>query len=259
MRPDPASDQYRQVDDELASGAEARTSGFDPAAVNGDQTANQGQADAKASLAATTRSVDLSKHVEHRCELGGRNTDAVIANGDDRALAFLSNGEPDVTAGICVLCGVGEQVGEHLGEPNRVTRNDDWFIRHIDRQFVSRSVHSRTARVDGRTDDGREIERLFLQVDHASRNARDFEQIVHKSNEVADLAFHDCRHPGGRRILDASQFEQLQSGQQWSKRIAQLVTKCREEFILALVGDAKGFFRARPVRQVPADLILALA
>ena len=59
--------------------------------------------------------------------------------------------------------------------------------------------------------------------------------------------------------LTASQFEQLQSGQQWGKRIAQLVTKCRKEFILALVGDAKGFFRARPILQVPADLILALA
>ena len=50
-----------------------------------------------------------------------------------------------------------------------------------------------------------------------------------------------------------------QSGQQRGKRIAQLVTKCRKEFILALVGDAKGLFGARPVRQVPADLILALA
>src|SRR6185295_4625430 len=116
---------YRQVDDELAPGPWARTSGFNPPPVNSDQAANQGQAYAKASLAATTRAVDLSKHVEHRCELRGRNTNAVIANGDDRALAFLSNGEPDVTTGICVLRSVGEQVGKHLGEPNRVTHNDD--------------------------------------------------------------------------------------------------------------------------------------
>ena len=57
--------------------------------------------------------------------LRGRDADAIVANGDDRAVAFLSNGEPDVTTGIGVFGSVGEQVGKHLGEPHRVAGNDD--------------------------------------------------------------------------------------------------------------------------------------
>ena len=98
-----------------------------------------------------------------------------------------------------------------------------------------------------------------MQFDHAARNTGDFKQIVHEPNEVSDLALHDCRYLGGRRIVAPSQFEQLEPGQQRGKWIAQLVTKCRKELILSLVGDTKGLFGACPIRQVSADLVLALA
>ena len=67
------------------------------------------------------------------------------------------------------------------------------------------------------------------------------------------------RHPRGDGVLEAGQFEQLQTRQQRRQRIAQLVTERGEELVLALIGETQRFLGARPVLEVPADLVLALA
>ena len=164
-----------------------------------------------------------------------------------------------VPTDVGVLGGIGEQVGKHLREPHRVTGDRDGIGRHVDGQLVSSRVEDRTAGIDGRSNDGPEIQGFALDVDQSSRDARHFEQIVHQSHEVADLALHDCRHLRGDGVLEAGQLDQLQSRQQWRQGIPQLVTERGQELVLALIGEAQRFLGARPVLEVPADLVLALA
>ena len=132
-------------------------------------------------------------------------------------------------------------------------------VGQVDDQLVSSRLEHRPAGVDGRAHDGREIQRFALDIDQPPRDARDFQQIVHEANEVADLALHDGRHPRGNGVLEAAQFEELQTRQQRRQRIAQLVSERREELVLALIGETQRFLGARPVLEVPADLVLALA
>ena len=105
-----------------------------------------------------------------------------------------------MTAGVRVLGGVGEEVGEHLGEPHRVPRDGDGLA-----PACRPSARAARLRATGRLVSmaertmKREIERLALHVDHAARDARHFEQIVDQPNEVADLALHDWRSPERRR------------------------------------------------------------
>ena len=74
-----------------------------------------------------------------------------------------------------------------------------------------------------------------------------------------DLALHHGADPHHDRMLLVGLFEQLQPGQKRGKRIAELVTESREEFVLALVCDAKQFFGPRTLSQMAANLVLTVA
>ncbi len=69
------------------------------------------------------------------------------------------------------------------------------------------------AAFDRGADDGREIERLHGDVDHAAGDARDLEQIVDKAHQEMNLALH---HLDGFRhdaLRPAAVLEEVQAGE----------------------------------------------
>jgi hypothetical protein len=54
-----------------------------------------------------------------------------------------------------------------------------------------------------------EIDRLGLQADLAARDARDLEQVVDETREVADLAVHQLAHACDRGIVRTASLQQL--------------------------------------------------
>jgi hypothetical protein len=80
---------------------------------------------------------------------------------------------------------------------------------------------------------------------------RQFEQVVHQSDEVFHLPFHerDLRRVG---IGEGRDLQELESGHQRGQRIAELVAEGREELVLALIGDLQRFFVAGAVLEMAA-------
>ena len=91
-----------------------------------------------------------------------------------------------------------------------------------------------------------EIERLAPYLDHAARDARHSEKIVHQPHQVADLTFHRLAHPNDRGVTAGRHFEQLEPRQQWSQRITQFMAQGCEEFILSPISHAQCLFGERP-------------
>ncbi len=82
----------RQPDDELAaeSGPGARC--LDGPAVQGYQTLDQRQTDAKTAFSAVDRGVDLSKHLEHFGNGRGAQADARVAHSQRQLLGLKMRG-----------------------------------------------------------------------------------------------------------------------------------------------------------------------
>ena len=88
-----------------------------------DKTADEGQTDSETTLYAVIGSVDLREHVEHRLELRGWNSDAVIADGHDGASSGSPDADRHATTWVRVLRSVGQQVGKYLDEPYGVAQD----------------------------------------------------------------------------------------------------------------------------------------
>ena len=197
---DPASDQDRQLDDELASRAEALASGFDAAAMHRDQAPHQRQPDAEAALGAPVRAIDLREHVEHRAraapaECRCRCRERRRSRARPPAGRSSQMWPPALVYLAALVSRLANTCVSRTASPATV-------IGSVGMSTVSScpaASSDRAAGVDGRAHDGREIERFALDVDQAARDARHFEQIVHQPHEVADLALHDRASPARRR------------------------------------------------------------
>ncbi len=77
---------------------------------------------------------------------------------------------------------------------------------------------------------------LHLQLDLAARNAGDIEQIVDQAREMRGLPLQHSAHMAHRGRLIRPAAENRRDVEDRCQRVAQLVRKHREEFVLAPVG-----------------------
>ena len=84
------------------------------------QAADQRQADPQAADRAFERGVQLGEHVENAVQLLGCDADAVVGDADDGFATVALDLQADVAAAAGELAGVGQQVADDLGQPDRV-------------------------------------------------------------------------------------------------------------------------------------------
>src|SRR4051812_7996011 len=89
--------------------------------------------------------------------------------------------------------------------------------------------YERRGDLDGALEYRRQRGVLAAQLDMATRDARDVEQVVDQASEVARVSLDDLALVGDRRMMR----EQFDGGQDRRERIAQLVPQHREEAVLS--------------------------
>ena len=113
--------------------------------------------------------------------------------------------QPDVTALVGVLGGVGEQVHHHLFQPGSVGVQPDRLRRQRHREFMLALVDQRADRRHRIFHDDSHGDPFSVKLNPTGGNARNFEQIINDLCQLSHLPLND----GGRlledRVLDAVQ------------------------------------------------------
>lgn len=105
----------RQVHNELAPLVCALAEGFDVAAVQGHETADQRQSDAESAFGTPREGIALKEGYEESGQHLAGNPDPVVAYPDLDLPVINACTHIDTPAGIGVLSRIGEQVGKNLG------------------------------------------------------------------------------------------------------------------------------------------------
>ena len=126
----------RQPHHELAAAARPVTGGPNRAAVQFDQIANQGQADAHAAFGPLQRGMGLYKQIEHRLQHVLRNAFPRIAHTDLDRVSVRLHAQRDLAARRRVLGRIGQQVSQDLQQPRGVPRDVQGLLGKLDRQLM---------------------------------------------------------------------------------------------------------------------------
>jgi hypothetical protein len=199
--------------------------------MHGDEAPDQCQPDAQASLRPPALSTHLSEHLEDRLEMGTGNSDSIVAHGDRRLVSSPRDRDDDGTAVGSISGRIGEEVREDLGEAHRIAGHRDRLGRHLHRQGMLGGIEQRPAGFHRGANNRHQVDGFMAHLDHAPRDARDFEQIFDQADEVTDLALHDIAHVRRHWVVKVRKLEQLGRSDQRRKRIAQLVAEHCEELV----------------------------
>ena len=163
--------------------------------------------------------------------------------------------DDDVASALGVLGGVGEQVGDHLGQPRRIGVDHQTGLRHVDDRAAGRAARAAGSPVS--------IARATT-LDTSTRSC--FSSILPRvmretssrssTRRTRCLA---CRSMIAPLLLDlgrALQLHQLQRGQDRRERVAQLVAEHRQELVLGASCLFEAIARRLELRRV---LLEALA
>ena len=177
----------------------------------------------------------------------GRDAHARIAHFDHhhrhrRRLSSVRrlNAEPDAAAFVGVLGGVGEQVDQHLLQPRSVSKQKDRLQRQRHLELVPALIDQRLGRLDRPLHDAAQGDLLLAQLNPASGDAGDFQQIIDQMRQLPQLTLDDMA-----RLLLQGRFALLQTQQlhrvgQGGQRVAQLMAEHRQKFVLAPVQVCQG-------------------
>ena len=220
---------------ELAPLAHAIARGPDLAAVGLDQAADDREPEPEPALRAIERLPALVEGLEHVGQHLGRDPDPRVAHPERDALALEPRRDPDRASPLGVLRRVGHEVGDHLGEADRVAVDEQAPERDVRHQLVAALLEQRARDLDRLGDHVREVEVLAVELDPAAGDPRDIEQVVDEPDDVTDLA-RDHRALALER-LGIAQLHQLEGGQDRGERVAELVAEHREELVLRAIGD----------------------
>ena len=213
------------------------------AAMHFDEAFDQCESDPKAARCALVASIDLREHVEYAGQRLGRYPDARILDRDDRLVSVLLARQPYPTATLGVLGAVGQQVREHLCESCQVGI-EHWIARRgRHQQLVSRCLDRWARSFDGVVDDVLERYQRTAQLHLVLADPRDVEEVVDQAHHMPQLALHHRAGLGDGVGITARQPHHLEAVAQRRQRIAQFMREQRQEFVLATVGNAQGFFR----------------
>ena len=137
--------------------------------------------------------------------------------------------------------GVQQQIGHHLRQSRRVPHHGDGARRQVQRQRVVRAVDGRARRLDRLVHHVDDVDALLPQRQLVGRDAADVEQIVDQPHHMLQLAGDDLVGLGPGRGRQAVMLQNLDARADGRQRIAQLVGKRGQEFVLAPIGFAQPF------------------
>ena len=153
-----------------------------------------------------------------------------------RLLALPLGGEPDVARLVVVLGRVVQQVGNHLGDADRVRLQPDRLRGQRHGQLVPLRLDERPGRLDAAVDRVGQLQPLLAKLDLPPHDPRHVQQVVDQPDQVLHLLLHHVPGPRGRLAVAALHAQQVQAAADRGQRVAQLVGEHGEEFVLAAVG-----------------------
>ena len=205
-----------------------------------DEPAHESQANAQSPLRAIEAPIDLREELEDVGKQFRRNANARIANLDDDAIVRDRRGERDLPAGLGILRGVVQEVRENLSEPDAIGFEHNRLGRQFDGEGQLRFLDVRAADVERGIEDVLQSDRFGIEAELAGCDARDFEQIVHEPDHLADLSFEAFALMGHRIGVVAAQADDFQGVEDGSEGVTQFVAERGEELVLAPVRFAQG-------------------
>src|SRR5690606_23308861 len=244
----------RQPDRELgALTGYAGAEHADVAVVAAHHLVHHAQPDAQAALPGDGCVVALGEQLEDVVELVGWDARPVVGDAEVGGAGAAAQAHAGAAAFGCELDRVVEQVVEHLHQADLVADHPQRLVGDLGGELLATGLHGRGRGLDGRVHHLLQSHGLAAQVDLATDDAPDVQQVVDQPRELADLARQDV--PGGAQVRGGGLF-QLHDGHRVAdrrQRVAQLVAEhCQEVMEVALLGLQPG--DAAAVAEVAGDL-----
>ena len=241
----------RQIDREGAAATWTLAAGFDRAAVQCYQSLHQRQPYPEATLGAIDRRIQLREHLEQFRHGVGRKAYAGIDHRQRKAALRKAGNQPDVPGWIGIFRGIGEQVRQCLGQPQRIDHQLHRFSRQHDVDAVPLGVDQRPRGLDRRRHQRCQVHRFLAQLQPAAGDARHVQQVVQQQRHALYLARDHIPAPLQLPFIGRRRLQQLGRIANRRQRIAQLVRQRRQELILAPVRLAQrifGMFQAADIQ-----------
>ncbi len=152
-----------------------------------DEASDQREADAEAALGTVKRAVALHEEVEYAREQVFGDSNAGVADVDSDLVAFANGIQPNTAAGIGVLSGVIEQIGEDLLQPRGVGHQAHGVVGKRDGELVLPSGDQRIDSGHCAADGPLQLDRFLTKLDLAARDARNVEQVIDEARHHLHL------------------------------------------------------------------------
>ena len=165
----------------------------------------------------------------------GSDAEARIPHTQHRFVALLLDGEPDVTAFVGVLGGIGQQVRDDLLQPGGVgvQPNRVWRQRH--REFMSALVDHRTSRLHRTFHDAAHGDLFLAKLNPAGDRARDVQQVTHQVRQLPHLTLNDGQGLLLNGVLAFLELKQLHGVEDGGKRVAKFMAKHGQKLVFTAV------------------------
>ena len=201
-----------------------------------DQGVDQRQADAQPAFSPVRLGALLRKQREHPAQRLRRQADAAVADGKQHGRWLQRYPQHDLAARVGVLGGIGHQIGQHLGQAQRVNLQVKGRAVDLHPQPVVFGGDQRRGGFDGGVQQGLQGHALGPQADLAVRDARHVQQIVQQQRHGAGLALEHAVQP--RRIArrDVGRAQRLHGGADGRQRAPQLMRQRGHKLVFAAVG-----------------------
>ena len=136
--------------------------------------------------------LNLRGHFEDvREALPGAKPDAGVLDGDAQRAVLDARPQRDAARRVGVLRGIGQEIRQHLRQPNGVCIERRQLRRQLDRQAVTFAVDQRARGFNRGVDDRAEVDALQSELQLAARDARNVEQVVEQPRHVLHLPMND--------------------------------------------------------------------
>ncbi len=150
------------------------------------------------------------------------------------------------------LGGVVHQVGERLGEAERIAADPQRLGGQIERERDPGLSEALPVALDGDTHEFCQVELLTLQLHLAAGDPGGLQEVVDQHRLMEDLALGGVDRPRSGLVPVPLQPQHLEGVADRAERVAQLVGEHREQFGLGLVGPLQ---RRALLRQPQGDLL----
>ena len=218
-----------------------------------DQAPRQGEPDPHALARLVVGRGTLREEIENGCELRGGDADAIVGHRGDDVVAIGLGFDRDPAAAGGVARGIGEQVGEDLGQPGRVGMKHRITIRQPQLHLMVPRLDRGLRGLERARDHGAKSHLLATKLEGAAGDAAYVEQVVQQHRHVAALPVDDLVAEGGLDGGRAFRLEEVHRVPDRRQRIAKLVRQHRDVVVLAPVGFPKGPFQLLVLGDVHAD------